>query len=207
MNQLAELIGIILGDGYLTNKNRYELKITLDSREKKYTNYIYNLIKNLFYIKPLVYYRKNENTVDIRVINKKLINFLVNNIGLKISPKWNRAHIPKKFMKSYFYTKLLKGLFDTDGSVVLANNNGTIYPRLEIKICPSPMQNQFIKILKELKFHFGVYNIGKGKVRIQLNGKEQLNKWIKLIGSSNYKHIKKMQGVAGARFELATSGL
>jgi hypothetical protein len=43
-----------------------------------------------------------------------------------------------------------------------------------MKISPSPMQNQFVKILEEEKFNFGKYDIGKGKVRIQMNGKTQL---------------------------------
>jgi len=88
---------------------------------------------------------------------------------------------------------ILRGYFDTDGCLVTTNNNGIIYPRLEMKICPSPMKNQFINILKKYGFNFGVYQIGKGKVRIQLNGKQQLKKWIKLIGFSNQKHLDKLK--------------
>ncbi len=86
---------------------------------------------------------------------------------------------------------VIRGYFDTDGSVVITDNNGTRYPRLEMKICPSPMQEQFIKILESLNFRFGVYRIGKGKVRIQMNGKGQLEKWIKDVGFSNPKHRKR----------------
>ena len=62
-----------------------------------------------------------------------------------------------------------------------------------MKICPSPMQKQIISILNTYGFNFGVYDIGKGKVRIQLNGKSQLNKWKDRIGFSNKKHIKKLK--------------
>ena len=83
---------------------------------------------------------------------------------------------------------VLRGYFDTDGSVVITNNNGTLYPRLEMKISPSPMQQQFIDILEQFNFRFGVYDIGKGKVRIQMNGLECLNNWFTTIGFSNRKH-------------------
>ena len=87
----------------------------------------------------------------------------------------------------------MRGYFDTDGCVVTANNNGICYPRLEMKVCPSPMQKQFVEILKKHNFRFGVYNIGKGKVRIQLNGKAQLTKWVRLVGFSNKKHADKIK--------------
>ena len=86
---------------------------------------------------------------------------------------------------------VLRGYFDTDGSVVLTNNNGTLYPRLEMKISPSPMQRQLQILLNKYDFHYQTHNIGKGKVRIQMNGKNALRKWSTLIGFSNLKHRRK----------------
>lgn len=75
-----------------------------------------------------------------------------------------------------------------------------------MKVCPSPMQNQFIDILRRRRFRFGVYNIEKGEVRIQMNGKEQLYKWFSEVGFSNDKHILKMNKIAGSGFEPLTFG-
>ena len=55
------------------------------------------------------------------------------------------------------------------------------------------MQSQFIAILNKYGFKFGAYQIGKGKVRIQLNGKGQLENWIKLVVFSNQKNIDKIK--------------
>ncbi|PSG99443.1 MAG: hypothetical protein BRC29_04980 [Nanohaloarchaea archaeon SW_7_43_1] len=90
---------------------------------------------------------------------------------------------------------VFRGYFDTDGSVVLTDNNGTLYPRLETKICPSPMQNQLTKILESQGFNFGAYGIGKGKIRIQMNGKGQLAKFRDEIGFKNNKHVLKAQEI------------
>ncbi|MBS3135027.1 hypothetical protein J4406_01475 [Candidatus Woesearchaeota archaeon] len=150
-------------------------------------------------------FRKDENTAELIITKRNIINYFLED-GLKESPKWNTAKIPKKYIK--FKKHVLRGLFDTDGCLVKTNNNGTLYPRLELKICPSPMQNQIIKILEDYKFKFGVYQIGKGQVRIQMNGKKQLEKWKSLIGFSNEKHLTKYifyeNKVAGGRFELPT---
>ena len=108
---------------------------------------------------------------------------------MKESPKWNKAEIPKSYLKHKKY--VLRGLFDTDGCLVRTNNNGTLYPRLEIKICPSPLQKQIIKVLESYNFRFGVYQIGNGQIRLQINGRLELKKWNKLIGFSNNKHLMK----------------
>jgi len=197
IQDLAELVGILLGDGSLSLKKNNpksinRLKISFNSRDdREYIYYVRELLKNLFKVDPILKFRKNENTADLFIFKKEIIEYLVNIAGLKLSPKWNRALIPSKFTKNKLNLLVLRGYFDTDGSLVITNNNGTIYPRLEMKICPSPMQEQFIKILKEYDFKFGSYSIGKGEVRIQLNGKAQLEKWSKLVGFSNQKHLEK----------------
>lgn len=88
---------------------------------------------------------------------------------------------------------MLRGCFDTDGSVVLTNNNGILYKRLEIKVCPSPMQKQIIDILRRNGFVFGAYQIGAGQVRIQLNGEKQIRRWVEKIGFKNPKHLRKIE--------------
>jgi len=195
---IAELIGILLGDGSLslhkynpTLNNR--LKISFNSRDDlDYTEYVRCLLLDIFGVKPILKFRKEENTADLYLFKKNILEYLVDQIGVRLSPKWNRAIIPKDFCKNHLDVLVIRGYFDTDGCVVITNNNGIKYPRLEMKVCPSPMQFQFINILKKYNFRFGVYNIGKGKVRIQLNGIKQLTKWMSLIGFSNEKHLKKV---------------
>ena len=213
-HSLAEFIGIILGDGSLgiykckSNgkiKIQYKLQITCHSIDDlEYLNYVKSLFKKLFGVNFHQSFRKNEKACDLRIFRKEIIEFFINYLNMNLAPKWNRAKIPKIFMNKDFKKDLLRGYFDTDGSVVITNNNGTIYPRLEFKISPSPMQNQFIQILGDLGFNFGVYRIGKGKVRIQMNGKKELLKWIQNIGFRNPKHINKIKRVAGTGFEPAT---
>ena len=201
--KLAELAGILLGDGSIaqyqckTGKGKtntqYRTKITLSSLEDSYSEYVEELFLNLFGVEAVRTDRKSENTRDIMSFKKELFFFLTEDVGLKEAPKWERAIVPERYLEDKLEIKVLRGYFDTDGSVVLTNNNGTLYPRLEMKISPSPMQNQLIEALERQNFHFGSYDIGKGKVRIQMNGKKQLRKWIQEIGFANKKHLDKIK--------------
>ena len=189
---LAEFVGIMLGDGYISYPKLPIIKISLNSiTDKDYLTFVHDLLTGLFNTKIKIRHRKNENTSNLFIFNKKLIEELINEVGLVPSPKWNRAKIPDWILCDKFKKFVLRGYFDTDGCVVRTNNNGTIYPRLEMKISPSPMQDQFVAILKGIGFNFGVYDIGKGKVRIQINGKKGLKKWSDEIGFSNKKHKDK----------------
>ncbi|MEK6818937.1 MAG: LAGLIDADG family homing endonuclease [Nanoarchaeota archaeon] len=200
MKKMAEFIGIMLGDGSIgiyntkagnKTKKHHVIKVTLNSRNKQYIDYVSNLMKEVLDVEPRLHFHKKENAVDICTFRKERIDYVINEIGLKISPKWNSMEIPTKFMKKEFYPHLLRGLFDTDGSVTISNNNGTIYPRIEIKICPSPAQKQFIKIVNILGFNYKVQNLDKGKIRIRINGVKELKKWFEIVGSSNQDYINR----------------
>jgi len=185
----AELAGILLGDGSINiypKINHYRLKITLNSNEKEYAEYIRRLFRIIFDAELSIKYRKDENALDLFCFNRKIIRELVD-FGFVTSPKWNRAIIPKQFMNLKLGKYVLRGYFDTDGCIVITNNNGTNYPRLEMKIMPSPMRKQFQELLDIYTFKYGCYEIGNGEVRVQMNGKKPLKKWKEEIGFSNEK--------------------
>jgi len=191
--QLAEIVGILLGDGSIgIYRNHQRIKITLNAKEEEeYAKHIQTLFYQIFGVVPKIKYRIHENTLDLFIFDRKVIRLFLNEVGLVLSPKWGRAIIPNWIFERHVENYVIRGYCDTDGSVVIAQNNGTLYPRIEMKICPSPMQAQFIRILHEKNFKFGVYTIGKGKVRIQLNGKKQLQQWMTLIGFSNSQKLNR----------------
>ena len=200
--ETSEFIGIMLGDGsigiYDTKagdkiKKHWVLKVTLDSRNKSYIKYVFNLMKKVLDVEPRLHIHKNENAIDICTFRGDKISYALDNIGLKLSPKWNSMEIPLKFMKKESYPHLLRGLFDTDGSVTIFKNNGIKYPRIEIKICPSPSQKQFIDILNYLKFNYRIQNLDKGKIRIRISGKKELKRWFDIVGSSNKLYIDRAE--------------
>jgi DNA-binding transcriptional regulator WhiA len=198
--RIAEFVGVMLGDGCIgiydcknkgTVQKQYQLKVTLDSRNKQYTDYVCNLMKEVIEVEPVVYYKKDENTVDIRTFRKERVLYALNEIGLKISPKWNRMEIPEKYTKDKLNIFVVKGLFDTDGSVTIFNNNGIKYPRIEIRMSPSPAQQQVIEILGKLGFNYKVQKLERRKIKIRLSGKKELQKWFNIVGSSNQLYVNR----------------
>ncbi|MBI2628627.1 hypothetical protein HYW74_00925 [Candidatus Pacearchaeota archaeon] len=199
--RLAEFVGVMLGDGCIgiydckagnRIKKQYQLKVTLDSRNKEYSDYVYNLIKDILEVEPKPYLKKDENTIDIRVFKKDKILFILNDIGLELSPKWNRAKIPEKFLDKNWGLFVLRGLFDTDGSVTRFNNHGIIYPRLELRLSPSPMQDQVIDILRKNNFNYKIQKLERGKIKIRLSGINELKKWKAMVGSSNELYLNRI---------------
>lgn len=79
--KLAELVGIILGDGnlHMLSKHSYMLRIAGHSiLDKEYlSNYVYSLCNELFNIKPKLYYSKRSNEMLILVHSKAVIEFLI----------------------------------------------------------------------------------------------------------------------------------
>ncbi len=116
---LAELVGIYLGDGHLAKRiyrNEYKLQITGHMVQDRfyYEKFVIPLIRNLFNIEPKLYFKPKENVFQLEVYSKGVFLFLVNNFDLPIGRKEN-IRIPEMFFKD---PKLLgscvRGVLDTD---------------------------------------------------------------------------------------------
>ena len=124
--ELAELIGIILGDGNIhsfingNKKRTYMLRIAGDyKKDRTYlTEYVFDLCKDLFKIKPKIIIQKSQNGIYVVIHSKKLVLFL-NRIGLKSGNKIkNKVDIPKWILINKEFTKAcLRGIIDTDGCI------------------------------------------------------------------------------------------
>lgn len=117
---LAELVGIILGDGSIT---KYHLVISLNSKvEENYSYYVAELIKELFGLTVTRELREN-NTCNLVISGVKLIGYL-NELGLKTGHKIHQqVSIPKWIMENKkFRIACLRGLVDTDGGVYYHNH-------------------------------------------------------------------------------------
>jgi hypothetical protein len=146
--ELAELIGIILGDGHLHRKGEKTYKDSLLSislnhyDELEYVNYVKNLLHKIFKISPDLVPRKNSKGVDVRLHGDGLIETL-KGLGLMTGDKVkNQVGVPQwikkdqewiesnkeKWIFSYrpLVIKTLKGLIDTDGTIYVDKKNKAI---------------------------------------------------------------------------------
>lgn len=149
---LAELIGILLGDGSL-HKN--QLSISFDARNKEYIQYVRILFKKIFGLDLKYKVLKNTNSAYLYYYNKKLIDKLIE-LELKRGHKINnRVGIPTWIKENQEYTKrCIKGLIDTDGCIYTCKREKQTYIKF------TNFNFQLLKDFKELTKGLG-YSFAK----------------------------------------------
>ena len=208
--ELAELIGIIIGDGNIYYKpefRKYYFEITGDPNlEVDYFNYISDLVYKILRKRPSIRFGRG---LMLRLYSKEFVEFLINVIKLPHGRiKGSSVTIPK-YVESRNWNTLklcIRGITDTDGSLFLSKkSHRNDYPCIEISTISKSLAFQLKKLL-ESKYRIGFRLQSKrgltDRYIISVNGDNMVNKWIKDIGFSNKRKIKCM-GQEG--FEPSTS--
>ncbi len=189
--ELAEFVGIILGDGGISSK---QVTVTLNKFDDKYfIKHVKQLFYELFRINTAVYERKGEKAISIVASRSELVDFLVDT-GLKIGGKVRQqVGIPRWIKKSEDFTKAcLRGLFDTDGCFYIDKHRykNKIYLNAGMNFANHslPVLQFFEDYLERLGFH-----PTRKKFNILLRKEGEIIEYFKKVGSSNYKHLNKFE--------------
>lgn len=195
-----ELYGILLGDGWLSKfnyKNKVIRFIGICGHKKLDRDFIFycrRIIQKLFDQKGYIRDKSKYNSIELTFGNLHFFNFLTKELGFPIGKKIN-LRINKR-IKNLGFKKLrytIRGIFDTDGCFYLDKTPvGRPYPCISIHMHSPILINQIGEIL--LKQGFKVLYSKKG-LEIKLKGRKQLNKWMGEIGSSNLKHLDKINAL------------
>lgn len=194
--QLAEFVGIILGDGGLT---RRQIVVTLHKiDDKDFAVYIKLLAEKLFGVTPSLNKRHNkraESVLSITISRTKLVEFFVE-MGLCVGSKIRQqVDVPLWIRRSQEFTKAcLRGLFDTDGCFYLDKHR---YKDKVYYNCAMNFTNRSLPILSFFKSElerFGLHPTQKTKFSIFLRKESEIIKYFRIIGSSNLKHLNKFKG-------------
>lgn len=176
--RLAELIGVILGDGNLYKHPRTEnLRIICDSKDTIYVKHIAKLIKRIFNKRPSIIKRKNENAVVVSLYQCKICERLNLPCGNKIK---NNVRIPPWIHRDRkFIVRCLKGLFETDGCFQEDKSNYAQY--IEFKNNCKQLRRDVYNILTKIGF-----NPQFGSNYIRLAKRNETFNFKKLIDFRNY---------------------
>lgn len=124
-SKLAEMIGIILGDGntYYDKGKKYLLRISSNRvEEKKYRHYTKELMKDIFKVTPKPYEKSDRKGTDLVIYNKSIVEGLIEKGIIPGDKVKNQVKVPNWIKKKEIHKiGCLRGLFDTDGSVYLRN--------------------------------------------------------------------------------------
>ncbi len=193
--EIAELCGIILGDGHLhKTSNRITITGSLDD-EPYHTRIVSSLFENNFDVKPLFFKQESKGAHYLTVESKKVINFFIK-LGLTRGSKINVSipHIIKD--NDLLAVPFLRGLFDTDGCLKFSKQNSkySYYPRIRIVGKESSMTRDLGDILKKLNFEYSIWIDRRTKNNIfvyEISGTKNVQKWFRVIQPNNYIKIKK----------------
>lgn len=192
--KLAELIGIMLGDGNLwSGKGFYYIRICGHSIDDK--NYLFNhvrsLIKSLFDVNMGIYQHNKNKELYLTKGSKDLL-FTLEHFGLKRGNKLkNQVGIPQWIFNSKKYLKAcIRGLIDTDGTVLPITGRNYSYIWFT---CGNPeLRKDFEKAMKILGYKISKWNF-HGTPETYIGSKNLIKKFYHEIGFNNVKHIKRFK--------------
>lgn len=204
--EIAEICGIITGDGHLSRyispeRTDYRIEIVGDKIEEvEYFKYISQLFYKIFNRKLKL--KIEDEYSRLYVHSKNILDFL-ESTGLIVGKKSDKSRIPSKILNDetaslYF----LKGLADTDFCVTFkkGSRKRNSYPKIVAEFASKNLIEDIEVILKRLGMnYYKQTKLTKNAFgsfvhhRLEIDGKKNLDKWIKLIGFSNPKHLTKIK--------------
>lgn len=189
--ELAELIGIVLGDGSVT---RGQIIITLNSKDdKEFSEYVVNLLKKLFDVHVGIHYRKDSMALSCVVSRVGIVKYCVEKLGLRVGNKVKQqVDIPDWIKKNNAYAiACVRGLIDTDGSVFShkyrAGGKQYSYKKVSFTNYSKPIRLSMFDILK----HNGIKSRLYKDRDVRIDSVKDMKKYFDIFGSSNPKHLKK----------------
>lgn len=193
--ELAEFVGIMLGDGGIT---KYQIKITLHSiDDAEYSLFVLQLIKKLFGVTPSIIFSKNSRATNIAVSRRELVLFCNTKLNLPTGHKVRHGiDVPKWICDNPKFAKAcIRGLIDTDGSIFWEKHRGDplySYPRLNFTSASAPLVQSVYTLLCSLGFSPTIRRRGQS---VQIEKKQEICNYWQTIGSSNPKHERKLRQV------------
>jgi hypothetical protein len=175
---LAELIGVVLGDGHIQAFPRTErLTISANSNNQGFINRYYNIVHKVFNKKPSLIKSKSANCTRISIYEK----FISKRLGV---PTGNRKEslngIPRwTWRNKKFLIGCLRGLYEAEGSFVIHKPTCTFKASFSNKN-PKLLKDVY-EALQMLKFS-PLYE----KYRIMISRKKEFFALQDLINFRNY---------------------
>lgn len=190
--ELAELVGIVLGDGSIS---QYQVVVTLHATDdKEYGSFVVKLIKDLFEVPVGIYPSKKDAVIDYVVSRVELVRFLVQ-LGLREGNKVkHQVDIPHWIKQNKNYSiACVRGLVDTDGCVFTHTYKvkGKVYSykKLSFTSRSEPLRQSVFQILENLGIRVRLDN----GYDVRIDSREAMEKYFQIVGSHNPKHLQRYQ--------------
>lgn len=193
--ELAEFVGILLGDGHIGNE---QWSITVSAKvDQEYSQYIVQLIQGLFHFNPSYRVRSDCNVIVISGSGIGSIQYLIS-IGLKPGNKIKlQIDVPSWIKVNPIYSlACLRGLVDTDGGIFkhryTVNGKTYTYTKFAFVNRSIPLLQFAFKTLKNLQFNPKLIDKVANK-RVWLYNKTEVLRYIHQVGTHNPRLLKNLK--------------
>lgn len=182
----GEIVGIFAGDGsqfYYPASGAYQINIHFGAKNEQYAKYVQKLFELYFNKKFRLSYEKSGSIIRLRTQSKKIFyyfqNYITYNSCIKHSTvKLNSLTIPNEFKIGF-----LRGLFDTDGSVLYLQKEKRV--RIAFYTTSPELMKQVQALMSEFNFKYGccirTSKKGHKNVHVLWLWKESNDKFLKAI--------------------------
>lgn len=178
---LAELIGVVLGDGHIGAFPRTEsLTIVATSTNHGFISRYAALVEKVFTQSPSVRKRRTSNAVDIRIYQKHISDRLNIAPGAK---GMRRFTIPRWILANEdFLVRYLRGLYEAEGS--LNFHPGTYTHKFLFANRNTSLIEIVMLSLRKLGFHphYSAY-------KVQISRKDEVARAVRLLRFRDYEKI------------------
>lgn len=191
--ELAELIGILAGDGYLYSKNNHYLVGVVGSpkNDLEYFYKIQKIILKLFNLKSSINVRGRG--LYLTLTSKGVFQFLTLAVGFPYGKgKGEKITLSQYILTDEkFINSALRGVFDTDGSIFTSYKKGAPnYPCIELSTTSINLAKQTKTLLEKQGFRVAnirAYQPGNYLIsyKVSLYGNKNILLWYDKIGFSN----------------------
>ncbi|MBD3362047.1 hypothetical protein GF358_04630 [Candidatus Woesearchaeota archaeon] len=204
----AYLIGVVAGDGCITKyisskRTDYKVEVFGDLiDEPDFFKILIKLFSEQFGIIPKLIV--NKDCLRLRLNFKFILEFFEEN-GLKAGKKARIIQIPKKIKQNKkFLLSFMRGLADTDFCLTFKKRHKQInyYPVISAEFASNKLIQDICEVISMLGISYTytrrIRKTGFGNPAdypsfcININGIENLKKWMDSIGFRNPKHLTKL---------------
>jgi intein/homing endonuclease len=192
---LAEEIGIHLSDGYMDR--RFVEYSGHEEDDSAYLLYwVRPLLREVWSIQQVKYKEADGKCIKLRINSRQLVVFKERVLGLPRGKK-EGIKIPECVLKRRdLVLRVLNGLFDGDGSLSFKSKDGLghTYPVISYASISDPLLRQIQELLRRLGFTLPnkLYDKKDGTLILSINGDRNYERWMRLIGFNNPKHLTKV---------------
>jgi hypothetical protein len=185
---LAELFGILLGDGSVTT---YFAKVYLNLRkETEYAEYVKKLLSELFPHSVITNSkRESRGTWEIQISSKEVCDYL-----RKIGFNAKTRKVPGWIIANPLFRKAaLRGLFDTEGSVGIKMHVGKLGSVFYEQLTVTNTNKNILNFIETSLLDFGYHPTQNAKANIYISNRLDIKRFLEDIDSHNPKMLGKLR--------------